>query len=87
MLKSSIYFSEKQKTQNKLSLEAKMESFATFNFDILAIIVLIAGLLFGSYYGFGRQLKKTINSNITICYSPFLFKLYSRTPFKDYLYK
>lgn len=61
MLKSSIYFSKKQKIQNKLSLEAKMESFATFNFDILAIIVLIAGLLFGSYYGFGRQLKKTIN--------------------------
>lgn len=42
-------------------LEAKMESFATFNFDILAIIVFIAGLLFGSYYGFGRQLRKTIN--------------------------
>ena len=39
----------------------KMESFATFNFDILAIIVFITGLLFGSYYGFGRQLKKTIN--------------------------
>ena len=39
----------------------KMESFATFNFDILAIIVFITGLLFGSYYGFARQLKKTIN--------------------------
>ncbi len=38
-----------------------MESFATFNFDILAVIVFIAGLLFGSYYGFGRQLRKTIN--------------------------
>ncbi|MDD3171088.1 MAG: CvpA family protein [Bacilli bacterium] len=38
-----------------------MESFETFNFDILVIIIFIAGLVFGFYYGFSRQLKKTIN--------------------------
>lgn len=51
-----------------------MESFATFNFDILIVIIFIAGLLFGSYYGFGRQLRKTINLVLPFIVLHFLLK-------------
>lgn len=43
-----------------------MKPYEIFNYDILAIIIIISNFVFGYYYGFFRQLKKAIK--VLLCF-------------------